>query len=74
MDGRSYEGGDTVSDLPRGSLTIYYDPAEPGRSVAQRPRALPVVAGMIPALALLLYGFIGLRRSARQRRTRPRMR
>jgi len=68
VGGRTYEGADTVSDLPRGPLTIYYDPAEPGRSVAQRPRALPVLAGLVPTLALLIYGFVGLRRSARQRR------
>jgi hypothetical protein len=71
VDGRSYEGADIVADVPRGPLTIYYDPAEPGRSVARRPRALPVVAELIPALALLIYGFVGLRRSARQRRLKP---
>ncbi|MEA2691547.1 MAG: hypothetical protein QOJ16_934 [Acidobacteriota bacterium] len=69
-NGQSYEGADTVSDLPRGPLTIWYDPAEPGRSVALRPRALPVVIELVPALALLLYGFVGLRRGARQRRGR----
>jgi hypothetical protein len=63
--GQSYLGSDTVSaprPRGRGPLTIYYDPADPTRSVARRPAAWPALAGLALALALLLYGFRGLRR------------
>jgi hypothetical protein len=64
--GQSYEAADTVSAVPRGALTVYYDPAEPSRSVAHRPAALPVLAETVVTLGLLVYGFRGLR-GARQR-------
>jgi hypothetical protein len=66
VNGRSYMGSDVVSELPPGKLTISYDPARPQQSVARRPGAARVLAAFGLALALVLYGFRGLRRSARR--------
>jgi hypothetical protein len=68
--GQSYVGTDTVSAVPRGPFTVYYDPAEPGRSVFKRPALLPAVAEFLGTVALLGYALRGLRRRARQRRGR----
>jgi len=59
--GQSYEAADTVPAVPKGPLTVYYYPQEPARSVAHRPAALPVIAAAVVPLALLAYGFRGLR-------------
>ena len=68
--GQSYVGTDTVSEVPRGTFTIYYDPAEPGRSVLKRPALFPAVAELIVTVALLGFALRGLRQRARQRRGR----
>jgi hypothetical protein len=68
--GQSYVGTDTVAQVPRGPLTVYYDPAEPGRSVFKRPAVFPAVAELILTVALLGYALRGLRQRARQRRGR----
>ncbi len=68
--GQSYVGTEAVSEVPRGPFTVYYDPAEPGRSVLQRPPLLPAVAELIVTIALLGYALRGLRQRARQRRGR----
>lgn len=68
--GQSFVGTDTVSKVPRGPFTVYFDPAEPGRSVLKRPALLPAVAEMLVTVALLGYALRGLRQRAWQRRGR----
>jgi hypothetical protein len=68
--GQSFVGTDTVSKVPHGPFTVYYDPADPGRSVFERPALPPAVAELLVTVALLGYALRGLRQRARQRRGR----
>jgi hypothetical protein len=70
VNGRAYMGSDVVSDLPRGKLTISYDPARPEQSLARRPGALRTLSTLGLALAFVVYGFRGLRRGRVARRAK----
>jgi hypothetical protein len=62
----SYQGREDGAP-PASRLTVYYDPADPGRSVVERPRAGAVVAVSALSLALLAVGFVLARRARRRR-------
>jgi len=66
VNGHPYLGSDVVSELPRGKLTIYYDPDQPDQSVARRSAAIPILAGFAVAVGLIVYGVRGLRQSRRK--------
>jgi hypothetical protein len=68
--GQSFVGSEAVSEVPRSPFTVYYDPADPSRSVFKKPAALPAVAELLVTVALLGYALRGLRQRARQRRGR----
>jgi len=66
VGGATYSGSEDGAP-PASRLTVYYDPAEPARSILERPRAGRVVAVAALSLALLAVGF-GVARQARRRR------
>ncbi len=62
----SYQGRE--DGAPAGSrLRVYYDPADPGRSMVGKPRLGPALAASAAAVALLLAGFWLARRARRRR-------
>jgi hypothetical protein len=67
VDGRSYVGSDTLSGVTGTQLTIYYDPAQPGRSVAAKPGAVRILSQLVLSFGLVFYGFGGRKRRARER-------
>jgi hypothetical protein len=62
----SYQGHEEGAP-PASRLTVYYDPADPARSMVGKPRMGAALAVSALSLALLALGFVLARRAQRRR-------